>query len=195
MSNFDWLPFLRRWNDEVFASAEDIPRDAAESIWLGSPGATEVQIAQAESRLGKSLPSSYRSFLKVTNGWHLRSSSWYKILPIEEVELFRVRNQDWIDIYTEELSGNLPPIDDEDYFVYGDRQDTATMRVEYLEHCIEISQDDDLSIYLLNPQVMVDGVEWEAWFFASWIAGAVRYRSFEEMMQEAYGSFLQSQAM
>jgi hypothetical protein len=32
--------------------------------------------------------------------------------------------------------------------------------------------------------------EWEAWFFANWLPGAARYRSFREMMKAERESFL-----
>ncbi len=46
------------------------------------------------------------------------------------------------------------------------------------------------AIYLLNPQVVTEEGEWEAWFFANWLPGAARYRSFQEMMEAEYQDFL-----
>jgi hypothetical protein len=37
--------------------------------------------------------------------------------------------------------------------------------------------------------VAKDG-EWEAWFFANWLPGATRYRSFQGMMEPEYQNFL-----
>ena len=31
--------------------------------------------------------------------------------------------------------------------------------------------------------------EWEAWFFANWLPGATRFRSFAELMEAEYQSF------
>ncbi len=45
---------------------------------------------------------------------------------------------------------------------------------------LEIS-DHEVSgsaVYLLTPQIITPEGEWEAWFFAHWIPGAERYRSF-----------------
>jgi hypothetical protein len=48
---------------------------------------------------------------------------------------------------------------------------------------LEISDTGDAAILLLNPEVVSDEGEWEAWFFASWLPGAGRFRSFEELMR------------
>jgi hypothetical protein len=40
--------------------------------------------------------------------------------------------------------------------------------------------------------VFADG-EWEAWFFANWLPGASRYRSFAEMMEAERQNFLDLQ--
>ena len=46
------------------------------------------------------------------------------------------------------------------------------------------------AIYLLNPLVTgLDG-EWEAWFFSNWNPTAVRYPSFQQMMQDERKRFL-----
>ena len=55
---------------------------------------------------------------------------------------------------------------------------------------MEISDWGDSAIYVLNPQVVTAEGEWGAWFFANWQAGAVRHRSFWDLMQAEYQSFL-----
>ena len=62
------------------------------------------------------------------------------------------------------------------------------MRNEYLRHTLEVSGEGD-GIYLLNPKVITADGEWEAWFFATWLPGARRYRSFWELMQDEYRQF------
>jgi hypothetical protein len=44
----------------------------------------------------------------------------------------------------------------------------------------------DSAVYLLNPQVVSEDGEWDAWFFANWLPGATRYRSFAEMILKEY---------
>jgi hypothetical protein len=80
-------------------------------------------------------------------------------------------------------------ISDEEYFVYGAEQNPGLIRYEYIRTALEISDVGDTAIYLLNPQVVAPDGEWEAWFLASWLPGANRYRSFWELMQAEYLRF------
>ncbi|UIE39673.1 SMI1/KNR4 family protein [Leptodesmis sichuanensis] len=209
-----------RWSRESLQSMryeqDKLPPQVIESGWLGYPGATEAQIAQAEARLGMVLPRSYREFLKVTNGWYLTTPFVCKLWSTDEIERFAVRRQDWINDFTErykrehymnvtfngsDIHLRTPSIPDEEYLVYGYDQDPKKLRIEYLQTALEISDRENSAIYLLNPQIDLnhDG-EWEAWYLEDslpdngdlgddWRPGATRYRSFLEMMQEEYRSF------
>jgi hypothetical protein len=44
-------------------------------------------------------------------------------------------------------------------------------------------------VYLLNPCVVTEDGEWEAWYLAHWLPGAVRYRSFWDLMNDEYTTF------
>lgn len=168
-----------------------LPPEALANSWLGFAGASEAQIVEAEKRLGINLPPSYREFLKISNGWRKTTPFIDKIWPVEEIEWFYRRHQsDWIDPWIEGGGGIIYPVPDEEYFVYGPKQDATSMRVEYLQTALEISPPGDSAIYLLNPKVVGPDGEWEAWFFASWLPGANRYRSFYEMMQAEHETFL-----
>ena len=208
MNTFDWHDFLRRWSQEILASMEDrvnqLPPDVITSGWLGYPGATEELIVQAEVRLQTTLPPSYRDFLKVSNGWRQTTPFIYRMWSIGEIEWFSVRNHTWLEQFildnneiqqTQAHSNNglfcPQEIPDHDYFVYGECQDCSKLRVEYLRTALEISDRGESSIYLLNPQVVTEDGEWEAWFFGDWLPGADRYRSFQEMMQAEYKNFLE----
>jgi hypothetical protein len=189
MDEHDWLPFLEKWSREIAASpnhADKLPEDVIASGWLGFPGATEEEIEQAEDRLGVRLPPSYRTFLDATNGWRTTGTFIDRLWSVGEVEWFKVRNQEWIDAYT--MYGDTE-ISDVEYFVYGEDQDSAFFRTEYLKTALEISDAGDSAILLLNPQVVTAEGEWEAWFFGNWLPGAARYRSFWDLMQAEYKSF------
>lgn len=45
-------------------------------------------------------------------------------------------------------------------------------------------------VWLLNPHVVGPDGEWEAWDFASWHPGEVRYRSFWDLMEYQFGRYL-----
>lgn len=208
MNSFNWESFLRQWSRELLDSMTDnqekLPPEVIESKWLGYPGATEEQIARAEFRLGMALPPSYREFLKVTNGWRQTTPFIYRLWSTEDIEWFCVRHQGWINAFIErygntslnlDCSGNgrlvTPSIPDADYLIYGNEQDCSKLRVEYLHKVLEISDIGESTIYLLNPQVMTEDGEWEAWFFGDWLPGADRYPSFQEMMLAEYENFLE----
>ncbi len=87
--------------------------------------------------------------------------------------------------------GNYQHVSDNEYFIYGENQDCSKLRTEYLRTALEISDKGESSIYLLNPQIVTESGEWEAWFFGDWLPGADRYRSFQEMMQAEYKIFLE----
>ena len=205
MSSFNWESFLQRWSQELLNSnrnnQEKLPAEVLKSGWLGYPGATEEQIISAETRLRTTLPPSYREFLKVSNGWRQTTPFIDKLWSTENIEWFSVRHQAWIDTFIERyrddrVNGREPSlrnslISDAQYFVYGEAQDCSKFRVEYLQTALEISDQGDSVIYLLNPQVMTEDGEWEAWFFGNWLPGADRYKSFQQMMQVEYQNFLE----
>ena len=189
VATFAWKGFLEQWSRDLLQDpdvVEDLPVEVVASGWFGYPGATEAQIAQAEVRLGTVLPPSYRDFLRVSNGWRRLTPFVYRLWSTEEIEWFSVRNQDWIDAWNKYPRA----VSDTDYFIYGEGQRTERMRVEYMRTALEISETGDSAILLLNPQVVTGDGEWEAWFLANWSGGAARYRSFLEMMQAQYESFL-----
>lgn len=211
MSSFGWRTFLQQWSQTILESMTEeqlaqLPPEVLESGWLGFPGATETQLAQVEAQLRMKLPPSYRKFLQVSNGWRQTTPFIHKLWSTEGIAPFASRHREWIEAFTAKYeSAHLrfhPEADLEDiwatvnvsdaeYFTYGEEQDCSQLRLEYLKTAIEISDVGDSAIYLLNPQVVNAEGEWEAWFFADWLPGADRYRSFQEMMQAEYQNFLE----
>lgn len=210
LNTFNWQKFLAQWSHDFIAYSRDsgqLSNEILESGWLGYPGATDEQIAQAEARLNVSLPLSYREFLKVTNGWRQTTPFIYKILPVEKIDWFINKHYVWIhsfvetqrklqqDIYYDDHQLNGFPISlyipNEEYFRYGESQDCKQIRYEYLTTALEISDKGESAIYLLNPKVTTSEDEWEAWFFCDDLPGADRYRSFQEMMVAEYENFLE----
>ena len=187
---FDWLRLLQHWNETILADPEqqeDLSIDAVATGWLGNPGATAEQIQAVESRLGVRLPSSYASFLAVSNGWPILPPFIERIWSTEELAWFRERHQDWIDIYNQRQC----VIPDSIYFIYGEGQGSGSFRPEYLHACLEISDEYDGAVILLNPLIVDARGEWEAWLFANWAAGALRYPSFMELMQALWEIYQQ----
>jgi hypothetical protein len=150
-----------RTHDQIVET--DISPEVIESGWLGYPGATEDQIADLEVRLGKRLPPSYRDFLRVSNGFRQPGMMTERILSTDEVDWFRVRNQELVDICNSE------------YFEY--LLDTLVISIKHI---------DGEYFYLLNPNVVMSNGEWEAMLF-TWVeSDGSRQRSFWDLMQKEY---------
>jgi hypothetical protein len=194
MASVDWYTLLQAWSTAMLQDPEFreyLPTEMRARGWLGRPGATPAQIAQAEQRLGTTFPPSYRDFLRVSNGWNFLDGSIEKVYSTEEVDWLRVRHQPWIDMV---LSSDTYPVSDEQYFVYGEQQDAAYFRRQYLATTLQLSEMAEVSVLLLNPEVVTSEGEWEAWYYASWLAGASRYRSFADLMTEELEMFRQVRA-
>lgn len=186
MAEFNWAEFLSEWSRELIAAdaiARQLPAEVKASGWLGYPGASDEQIAAAEARLGRSLPPSYRAFLKSSNGWRHSGFFVTRLWPTDEIEWFRIRHAEWI------ADWNVGAA----HYATSPAQPTAPGDLPegaVLPSTLEISDVGDSAIYLLNPLVVgLDG-EWEAWFFSNWNPGAVRYASFRQMMEEERKRFL-----
>lgn len=202
MLDYAWETLLTKWSEKLIEIGSfwyPIPETTLASGWLGFEGATEQQISLAEKRLGITLPPSYRQFLKLSNGWRDINSFIYRLWSVEEIDWFSVRNQDWITAWTQ-------PENDQDQFFYEmqvfyaqpeaekfvNKAEPITLRVEHLQTAIEISEVGDSAILLLNPKVITENGEWEAWFFASWLPGAERFNSFWELMLSQYEQLAQA---
>jgi hypothetical protein len=185
MTTPDWKSWLVSWNRELLERIDpsletllaqasitleshllkyDITPEVRASGWLGYPAATEDQIKRLESRLGKTLPPSYRAFLKVSNGFRQPGILVWRLLPTEEVDWFRVRNRETIDIL-------------------------KSHGLEDLSDTMEISAREiaGSAVYLLNPGVVSADGEWEAIYYAHWQdTNCISYPSFWDLMQKEY---------
>lgn len=184
MSTFQWRPFLEQYSRELLAFSDiraKVSDDVIQSIWMGYEPAAAEDIDELESRIGAQLPDSYRQFLETSNGWRSSGGSIYEIFPTRKVQWFRTNNREWIDAYLEPAKEE-PLLSIDEHCIYGDNQDPCRFRLEYLESTLQISEEGDSAVYLLNPEIKTFDGEWEAWFFANWLAGATRYPSFWDLL-------------
>ncbi len=186
----DYPERIEAWTKAALAQGE-----FADLIYLGEPhspqlaalfaretvstnGSSATQIATLETRLGKSLPPSYKAFLLASDGL-LVVDQCFNLLPATDVRWFAQDNQSWIDAWHDDGE----EVDDDRYFTYGDDQDCVWLRNRYLQTALQISDTSDGDVVLLNPEVKF-GDEWEAWLFGNKLPGAIRYRSFAELIEE-----------
>ena len=165
LERLEALARLGRWGDETTARRE--PAD-------------EVSLSQAEQRLGVALPDSYKRFLRCTNGYGGFGLPPQDLRSVERIDWFRTEEQEWIETWDDH--GIRVP--DEIYLDYGNDQNQIFIRTEYLRSTLQISDVFDGAVYLLNPEIKTPAGEWEAWFLANWLPGALRYPSFYELVLE-----------
>ena len=183
MSSFSWERILKRWSDAIIESGEpcDLLPDARANRWVGYSPATDDDIVAAEDRLQCLLPPSYKSFLKITNGWPLVSDSVRKLLPIQSVRMLSEAEPAIVDAWSK-----VPELDSPDAPDY-------TLRGSHYSHVLKISDYND-GCFLLNPLVITRESECQACFFANWIPGAECYPSFQDLLLRQYEAFLAAYA-
>jgi hypothetical protein len=184
----NWKEFLEQVSKTVIGSEDLLQEYNTNDNWLGFDPATDKQIREAEERLRIKLPPTYTDFLKTSNGFKQLSCFTWNILPVEQIKRLSEFDKDFADEYKDMHDTFNPP--DDEYFVYGAEQQTTNFRSKYLSNCIALSGWGDASILLLNPEVMF-GEECEAWMFAIWHLGPVRYKSFEELMVQEFSSYVE----
>ena len=181
----DWRALLNEIGARAIAETEQlaiqefITDEQRRTGWLGKPGASARQIADAETRLGTRLPPFYREFLETSNGFGSIETSVWRLRPAEEIAWFRDAEPDSLATWMESDKVLNDYVDDETYRRYGSFQ--APMRPRYLKTALEIS-DYQEGVVLLIPDVMTQAGEWEAWLMVGEMTW--RFPSFRELMEE-----------
>jgi len=150
--------------------------------WPGAAAASEEHLLAAEKRLKVKLPPSYRAFLGASNGWRNSSRAVPVLRPVENIRWFKIEHRDWIQAFDPMQSAEPILPAERDYFNYSE-EDSVNFDVKHLAHTLCISEVGDSAVLLLNPMVVWPDGEWEVWFFANWLPGATRYRSFADWMR------------
>lgn len=186
----EWQTFLQKWSDQWLTTDDEFPDEVRSNRWLGFEPATPQQVNALEKRLGYALPPSYRAFLLTSNGWRNTTSLIQQIRPAEQVQWLDVDDpehvESWCDLGEELVEG----LTREEYFSY-DAMNQERYSSKDLAASLKIADPvpGDSIIYLLNPRVVAEDGEWEAWQHAHWIPGAIRYPSFAHLMRQEYEVF------
>ena len=114
------------------------------------------------------------------------------MLSTENVTTFSERYPEWLTFWLGNTSIQDNYITDELYKSHP--MDAPIFRARYLKNSIVVSDMGDDAVLLLNPNIVQPNGEWEAWFFANWIAGAERWPSFWHLMQNLYQEFVELDA-
>ena len=195
MTKEEWLPILSRLNNALLNAKDfedDLTPEERFKAWCGSPPASEEEILKTEARLGLTLPPSYRSFLSISNGWRLFDTLVERLLPVQEIE--RYRDADPGDLAAI-LKMREDEVSDRDYLDYEDPEHNEALRHRYYPESILVGKGWGVESerILLNPKIVSDGGEWETIYFANWIPGNYRYRSFRDFVEDSVSSLEKEQ--
>lgn len=189
INSFDWQNLLTELSQSVLDSLDErtlltIPSAMRESRWLGYPPATSAAISALEERLQLELPRSYKNFLSVSNGFQLVQPTIGGLYCVDAIERLTVLDSQLIEGFGQgyQVFGEVATVSDSDYLQYDELQDTASFRLESLPSTIVVGGASAQGYYLLNPDIIFENGEWEAWVFANWLPGARRSPSFLDMM-------------
>lgn len=193
----DWQILLTKINSLVLTDKnfrnEDFISKAQRAIgWLGKTAATEAELENLERRLLCQLPPSYRNFLAASNGFGPISGFIYDLCSAAEVNWLVQEDPELVEMWEEDvvLFADDPNLNDDPYLCYDNLPPEGVLRPGHMRQCLMISHWGDAGFLALNPTQQHEG-EWEAWHFANWHPGALRYRSFAALMQASYQSYVE----
>jgi hypothetical protein len=124
--------------------------------------------------------------LSISNGWHPVNDFVERLLPVQGIEWFRTAEPKALVMLQECYQED--DVSDEDYLDYQGSEHMEALRLRYYPDCLLVGKGWDGGggeLVLLNPRIIFPDGEWEAIFFASWIPGNRRYRSFLEFVEES----------
>jgi HEAT repeat protein len=202
---------VRRWQ-ELLLESDDRPAGGAASgsRTVLRPAASEAEIAALETRLGAALPDSFRTFLACTDGawaqpgWGLTTpheltddlaeERHLGLLDTTRIGWFRNREPAYVEIWGYSDHGGddagdpshyafRRSIPECEYLDHERDQDSVHAKAGHVRYALQISADIDGYTILLNPLVVDQHGEWEAWDFGSKLPGAMRHRSFRALLE------------
>jgi hypothetical protein len=183
---------IGQWDLATCTYARDGERSLIDALGgVLRPGAGEPAVAELESRLGIRLPPSYRRFLLRSDGAHAMPSvgvtAELGFLDCASVAWLRDVDRVTLDIWGYEDQGLDPfsaSVPERRYLDHeGGDLDSACVKRGHFRYVLQISAWDEACVFLLNPLVVDQHGEWEAWHFSPSYAGAVRWRSFAALLK------------
>jgi hypothetical protein len=126
-----------------------------EALWLGFEPATNEAIHQLEKRLGIELPSDYKTFMQITNGFLFATSVDPSFCALEKVTYLKKSIPDLIEIWSAPGTADI-----------GEKLKTA----------IQVGGFDEEQYFFLIPPSK-ENPNWEYWDFSSWGPGEIVYHS------------------
>jgi hypothetical protein len=186
MTPESWRTLLSQWSAEILAIEsyhKHLPPEVVSSGWLGYPPATHDEITATENRLGIVLPPSYRTFLRVTNGWRITTAFINPVRSVGEVAWYRDDDPGSLAIWLDaEASAR------KEYDLLPEELWTGAVLQEAL-----VISDFCEGLYLLVPRRIGADGEWPAWFFDASETDEEEHASFWELMVKKHEKFLDAE--
>jgi hypothetical protein len=164
----DWHPFLERYSRELLATDDpriEIPHEARSSGWMGYTPATDAAIQAVESRLGRRLPPSLRSFYSVTNGWRATGFFIWDVLPVEGLAWLRDRDPHLYELACKAEAAPGPFKKDPGGSRLREYRREQGTRVK---RALVVTSVGDSARWLLDPGSEAHSGEWPGGRWASW---------------------------
>ncbi|MBL7521502.1 SMI1/KNR4 family protein [Frankia sp. CNm7] len=182
LGHLSWRELLRRWSRDAVRHAEDIglalTAEMRSTGWIGGPPAGAGALDEAERRIGRVLPTSYRRFLELTDGWPVTSMEFGALRPSRTIGWVADLKPELVSIWREPR-GEWP----------SDANDGPPL----LERSLLLSSGSDN--FLLDPGRIDPTGEWASCGFTNWYPGAGKHQpSFRAGMEEHYAAFVRFQA-
>ncbi|MEI7032253.1 SMI1/KNR4 family protein [Streptomyces pratensis] len=175
---FNWYEFLGRWQEEWVPGEDDEgDEDGGRSfVGPGRPGADEEAIVAAEERLGRRLPPSYRTFLSVSDGWHVEQAAGiYQLGGAADIDWFQ------------DPFGMSPMYEDN---LGDDPREEDVLLAGMWRRALQLETDSDMSNALLDPGDKDEDGEWALYVFQGWGGETpTRHASFRAYMEAMYRGF------
>lgn len=187
--NYKWKELLSG-AEQYFLKDQEIMRnffgDSQFPSSLINKPASDDEIMKLQERLSLTLPPSYKTFLQVSNGFRIVNQLFGNLFSADKVQRLIDFDPSFVNTW---YRNDMETVTDEMYFDYSENQRTEWIRANYLKECIAVSDWFDGGIILLNPAIRY-GDEYEAWAFANWYPGAVRFKNFWELMHHQCKQYL-----
>ncbi|MEU3602636.1 SMI1/KNR4 family protein [Streptomyces sp. NPDC006798] len=180
-TTFDWRGFLLEWSGEWADSlVDDDPRDedeeaARQARWLGFPPASEERITALERRTGLRLPPSYRSFLRVSDGWQ-HAGGFVRLLAGTDHIRCHDDESGLAEMFEEYLDEDAGP--------------EERRGVDVWRRGLQLDVQSDCTYVLMDPEDVAENDEWAVYTWASWRAAPPeRHEDFAAFMRNMHREF------
>ena len=130
--------------------------------WLGTKPASQYEIKLAEKRLGIELPTDYRWFLSITNGFSAPNDIEPTFESLDKIDFLKNIDSQIIEAYSIDGIENIG---------------------EQLEKSILIGGVNEEQYFLLIPSNSTNG-KWKYWKFANWHPGEEEHESLKSYFEE-----------